>query len=342
MKSKAFALVMAAVLACSVVAGCGGGSSSSTSAESNGGEKSGTQTEPASASEESYNVGLVTFASADPTSSAAIKGYETYAKSKGWTTTTIDSQGSPDKAVAAIQNLLQKQVDLIVTTVWPPESLAAGAIAAEEAGVPILSFGGGTGEGVQVNYDAGVTQGKEIAELMVAETEGKGKLLELGYKSGLPCLEREEALEEAIAGKEYDVTRDEVTIPGQVEAGTKFAQAWLAQNAAGSENMTVWACFDDPGLGAISAINQEGRKGVRVYGVNGTPAAVAAVEAGEMTATIYLDVEGAGRLMAERTPEYVEAGVDAKPIDVPIPSALVDKNTLTKVKKKYPEAFAGE
>jgi len=59
----------------------------------------------------------------------------------------IDAQGAPDKAIAAIQNLVQKKVNVIVTTVFPANSLAAGGLAAKAAGIPIASVGSGTGDG---------------------------------------------------------------------------------------------------------------------------------------------------------------------------------------------------
>lgn len=329
MKVQRMVAVMVGVCGIAIV-GCGSSGSSGSSGTS------------AQTSKQTYNVGLVLFASADETSSAAIKGYAEYATSKGWSTTTIDAQGSAEKAIAAMQNLLQKKVNLIVTTVFPAEGLAAGALAAKAAGVPVLSLGGGTGGGVQVSYDAGKTQGKMIAEKMVEETGGKGRLLVLGYKSGLPCIEREEELNAAKTGKSYEVTRDEIAIPGAVESGTKFTQAWLAKNPSNGQDMTIWACTDESALGAISAIKQVARKGIRIYGINGEPAALKAVENGEMTATVYLDAAGAGRQMAEHTPEYVAAGANATPINTPVPSVLVDKSTIAEVHQKYPQAFSGK
>lgn len=289
----------------------------------------------------SYTVGIVGFAAADPTSQLAIKGYTDEAKIKGWKVSTVDPQGSPDKAVAAIQDFVLKKVDLIAVTVFPSSSLAAGLQQAKAAGIPVVSLSGGLADGVQVNWDTGYPQGKTLADNLVAETGGKGNLLVLGYKSGLPCVGREQALDDDIKKTQLAVTRDEVPIPGQVEAGTRFAHAWLANHPNNGAGMTIWGCFDDPSIGAITAIKQAGRSGIRVYGINGTPSALKAVQAGDMDATIFLDVYSGGKQVADATPGYIAAGVNAKPKNVPLPSVVVDKDNVARFLHDHPSALAG-
>lgn len=331
--------VAAVAVSAAVVAGCGSGGATSSSGSASPTVKRAGVTTPAG---KHYSIGIVGFSSADPTSQAAIKGYQAIAARRGWSVTYIDPQGSPDKAAAAMQNLVQKHVDLIVTVVFPANSLAAGAIAARQAGIPVVSLSGGTGPGIQVNYDSGIAQGKAIAQKLTADTGGNGDILILGYKSGLPCIEREQQLDQVIAHASFTRTREEVPIPGQVAAGTQFTQAWLAQHPGTGQQMTVWACFDDPAVGAITALQQAGRTGVRVYGINGTPQALEAVKSGRMTATIYLDAYGAGEEMAQNTPKYIAAGVNATPVNTSIPSVLVDKANLASFEARYPGALKGQ
>jgi ribose transport system substrate-binding protein len=314
------------VLACTAAAGCGDDDGGAATASGGGGR--------------TYKVGVVGFAAAEPTSQQAVRGLEAGARKQGHEVTSIDAQASPDKAVAAMQSLVQKRVDLIVTVVFPSKSLAAGALAAKAAAIPVVSMAGGLADGVQVDYDAGVEHGRRIAAKLMQDTGGRGKLLVLGRKSGLPCFLREQALDEAIRGADFDVTRNEVPIPGQVEGGTKFAEAWLAKNRGGGD-LAVWACFDDPALGAVSAFRQAGRKDVKVYGVNGTPAALKAIRRGDMAATIYLDAYGAGQRMAAHIAEYVEAGVNAKPVTESIPASLIDRSTIDEFLREHPRAMEG-
>jgi ribose transport system substrate-binding protein len=193
---------------------------------------------------------------------------------------------------------------------------------------------------VQYAYNGGVTQGKAIARQIVSDMGGKGDLLVFGYKPGLPCVEREQQVAQAIDGTQIQTQREEVPVPGQVEAGVKLTQAWLANHPGRGDELAVWGCFEDPALGALAALKQSGRDDVRVYGVNGSPPAIKAIRDGEMEGTVYLDAFRAGRQAAERTPDYVEAGTSATPKTVPLPSVLVTKANVDDFLAKHPEALA--
>jgi len=290
-------------------------------------------------SDQGYSIGIVQFSSSDETSEKAVQGYVEYAEEQGWDYSKVDPQGSVDKAISAMNNYVQKGVDAIVVSVFPSESLTAGVRAATAAGIPVISIVGGTAEGVPMSADAGRPNSEEVSELLVADLGGKGDVLVLGFSGGLPCVGREEALMDALDGAEIEVTRDEVPIPGQVEAGTRITQAWLAKHPAGSGPLAVWGCFDDPALGAISALRQADRDDVLVYGINGTPAALRAVQDGDMRATAFADALGVGRELAEKTPDVIEAGPGGSPQDVPLPTFLVTQDTYAEFAGQYPDAL---
>ncbi len=328
MELRKFGAAVVAAGCLLVAVGCGSDSDDSASATPSGG-----------GSGKSYNVGIVAFAAADQTSSQAIAGYKARASQLGYEVTVVDPQGSTDKAVGAMQDLVQKRVDLMLVTVFPSTSLTAGLRAAKAAGIPVVSLSGGIADGVQVNYDSGLQAGKKVADQLVKDTGGSGDLLALGYKSGLPCIGREKSLDAALQGTSINKSREEVPIPGQVEASTNFAQAFLAKHSSG--NVAVWGCFDDPSLGAIAAIKQAGRKDVKVYGINGQPAALKAIQDGTMDATVWLDVTGAGKQIADNTGKYVDGGVDAKPVDTPIPDELITKDNVDQFLSSHPDALKG-
>ncbi len=285
-----------------------------------------------------YTIGIVKFASSDQTSEQAIAGFRAYAKEKGWSTSAVDPQGAVDKANGSMQDYVQKKVDLIVTAVFDSSTLTAGAQAAKAAGIPVVSISGGTADGITANLDAGVSNGEPVAKQLVTDMGGKGDLLVLGYKSGLPCIGREEALDDALKSTSIKTTRNEVPIPGQVEASTQFAQAWLAKHPKGSGPLGVWGCFDDPALGAISALKSAGRTDVKVYGINGQPGAINAIKAGDMRATVYLLATEAGRNFASRVPGFVKGGVSAKPQEVALTNVLVTTDDIDAFLKKYPDS----
>lgn len=292
-----------------------------------------------SAGGDSYSIGIVKFASSDPASEGVIAGYVDYATSQGWDVSTVDPQGSADQAISGINNFVQKKVDLIVVAVFPSSGLTAGVLTAKAADIPLISIGGGTADGVPVSLDFGRLQDRPIAELLVEDTGGTGDLLVLGYTPGLPCVGREEELMSQLEGTAVRVTRKEVPVPGQVEAGTQFAQAWLASHPAGSGPLAIWGCFDDPAVGAVAALRQTGRSDVLVYGHDGTPAGVKATQAGDMRATAFFDPEAEGTKLGEGTPDVIQAGVGAVAQMLPPTIHVVTKDNVADILTQFPKVL---
>ena len=85
------------------------------------------------------------------------------------------------------------------------------------------------------------------------------------------------------------MTKNEVRIPGYFEDGAQYANAWLASTRPASEPLAIWGCWDDPSIGAISALRQAGRDDVKVYGINGNAQALENIKNGFMTATAWQD-----------------------------------------------------
>jgi ABC-type sugar transport system substrate-binding protein len=315
----ASAVAIAAALT-TTVAGCGTGTSADASNNS------------------SYQIGVVRFASSDQASESILNAYVDYAKKQGWSVSSVDSQGAPDKAISGISNYVQKKVDLIVVGIFPSDTLAAGVRQAKAAGIPVVSVGGGTADGVEASLDFGRSNAKDTSKQLITDLGGKGDVLLLGYKSGLPCIGREEEFLDQLKGTDIQVTRKEVPIPGQVEAGTEFTQAWLTTHPAGEGKLAVWACFGDPALGAISALRQAKRTDVLVYGHDGTPAAIQAVKSGDLRATSFFDPAAEGGKLGELTPEFIKHGVDAKPEDLAPTMYLVTPENITDFLAKFPTA----
>jgi ribose transport system substrate-binding protein len=294
----------------------------------------------ASSTSKTYTIGLVPFSGEEPTSMAAMHGIEAVAKQRGWSTRFIDPDGVTAQSVAAIQTLVNEHVNLIVSTVFPASSLAAGVLAARAAGIPVIAAGGSTGPGVEANWDVGEEDGKLIVAELAAVTHGRGNLLVFQYTPGVACDEREATLKQYLKTAHFSsVTYDEVPIPGQVQAGTKFAQAWLASHSGPG---AIWGCFDDPTVGAIAAIKQAGRANITTFGVDGSPAALSAVRAGTMTATVWINGYGLGEEMAAVIPQLIRRGVSTSPLEEAAPAVLVDQSNIASFLKEYPSALSGQ
>jgi ribose transport system substrate-binding protein len=293
-----------------------------------------------SAASATYTIGLVPFSGEEPTSMEAMHGIEAVAKQRGWSTTLIDPGGVTAQSVAAIQTLVDKHVNLIVSTVFPADSLAAGVLAAKAAGIPVIAAGGSTGPGVEANWDVGEADGKLLVAELAAVTHGQGNLLVFQYTPGVACDEREATLKQYLKTAHFSsVTYDEVPIPGQVQAGYKFGQAWLASHSGPG---AIFGCFDDPTVGALAAIKQAGRTNITTFGVDGSTAALSAVRAGTMTATVWINGYGLGEEMAAAIPQLVKRGVNGPPLELAAPAVLVDQSNIAAFLKEYPSAISGQ
>jgi ABC-type sugar transport system substrate-binding protein len=239
------------------------------------------------------------------------------AKQKGWSVSQIDPNGSESAAIAGMQDFVQKKVDVIITAVFPSSGLLAGALAAKNAGIPVVSLSGGTGTGVQTQWDAGTLSGKLIVAKMIHDSGGKGALLAYEYNDGLPCVERQAQLNLALKAAHFSsVTTEQVPIPGQVAAGTSFASAWLAKHPSDGEPRTIWGCFDDPAVPALEDV------------LHGT-----------MTATVFLNAYLGGQELARELPTAIAAGVNAKPKEFSLPAVLVDQQNIKAFLKQYPNVL---
>jgi len=310
-----------ASLALLAVAACGSGSGGDSGSGTSG---------------DDYEIGVVHFSSTDAFAEAVVASYTKYADTKGWKVSEINPEGSVDKAISAINNLVSKKVDLIVTETFPSDQLTAGIRVAKAAGIPVVSIGGGIVDGVVGAQDFGKASGEPTSQQMVKDLGGKGELLQLVNSGALPCKGRREAFDEALKGTSIKVTRQEVPVPGQVEAGQQFAQAFVARHPAGAGPLAVWGCWDDPAVGAINTLKRSNRTDVKIYGINGSPDALKAVEAGSMRATTYTDPVETGEGLGAKTPDFIKGGVDMKPVTLPVPNFLVTSETLADFNAKYP------
>ena len=290
--------------------------------------------------EDKFLLGLVSITATEDNNHRFIEAATKEAAKLGWEVSVIDAQGNADQANAAFQNLVQRKAGAIVDMVFPVTSLGAGIKAATDAKIPVATWGGGMGDGVAATNGSGGPMATPIIEKLVADLGGKGSVLLLTYHTGKVCRDREEVAD-AILAKSPDikVTKNEVRIPGYFQDGAQYATAWLASHPDGSEPLAIWGCWDDPALGGISALRQQARTDVKVYGENGNAQAIDAIGKGLMTATAWQDSAGEGVVMVQTLAEVVKAGSAWQPKAVEVPAVVITKETVEDFAKQHPEAL---
>lgn len=133
--------------------------------------------------------------------------------------------------------------------------------------------------------DAGVA----IAERLVAAIGGKGGIVALqGRLDTDPAQKRFRGLKEVLARHPAVTLLDQQAANWDRTAAFPIMRTWLAKY--GDQIKAVWAANDDMALGALEALRASGLAGkISVVGVDGIPEAIAAVDRGEMTATVSSD-----------------------------------------------------
>lgn len=286
--------------------------------------------------QDKLTVGIVTFSTSDVDTNQMIETMTQAADAKGWDVETLNANGDPSQAIAAIRQFVTKQVDAIIVTVFDSTGLAAGLSAAAEAKIPVLSAGGGMAPGIALSASTGAAQ--PLIDLMMKNTGGKGTLLDLTYHPGIPCRERADAFDGAVAGKpDIKATSHEISIPGAAESSQAATNAWLTANAEAQGPFAIFNCYDDNAMGAIAALKQNGRTDVQVYSFNATAPAVQAVKDGTMTATLGVDLTSAGKMLIDQIPEVIAAGESWTPKSFVPGYTIVTKDNVDQFMKDNPQ-----
>jgi ribose transport system substrate-binding protein len=285
-------------------------------------------------------VGIVSISANEANNARYIQGAKDAADELGYQVNVIDAAGSADQANSAIQNFAQLGAFAIVDMVFPWSSIGAGLAAADAAGIPVVSWGGGLGGSVAATNGSGGPMVVPVNELMLENMEGKGSILALTYRTGEVCRNREVELDKMLeAYPDVTVTKNEVRIPGYFEDGAQYANAWLAGHPSGDESLAIWGCWDDPAIGAISALRSQGRTDVLVYGVNGNAQALENIKGGHMTATAWQDSYTEGYNMVNLLQDIRDAGDSWEPKAVEVPAVLVTHDTVEAFLAEHPDAI---
>jgi ribose transport system substrate-binding protein len=284
-------------------------------------------------------LGIVSIAATEANNIRYIKGATAAAQELGWKVSVIDASGNADQANAAIQNFAGLGAVAIVDMVFPYSSVGAGLAAAKGANIPVVTWGGGLGGSVAATNGSGAPIAQPVIDKMVADLGGSGAMLALTYRTGEVCRNREVLMDQVLAKSPgITVTKNEVRIPGYFEDGAQYTNAWLASHPAGAGKLAIWGCWDDPAIGAIGALRQQGRDEVKIYGVNGNAQAIENIRNGHMTATAWEDSYTEGYQMVKLLPDIQKAGAAWTPKAVEVPAVLVTQDTVAQFVKEHPDA----
>ncbi|MCF7934303.1 MAG: substrate-binding domain-containing protein [Spirochaetia bacterium] len=209
----------------------------------------------------------------------------------------LDGEAKAEKQVAQVENLIAQDVDVIIMNPISLDGCAPAVEKAVKAGVPIFTL-----VSVVKNQDKCVTyvgsdapeSGKIQGEMIIADngTSGRVALIQgpIGHDAQIG---RKQGLMEAFAGTNMKIVVEQ-TANWQRDQALSLMENWLQ---AGQEFDIVVAQNDNMAMGALKAIESAGLSdSIKVYGIDATSDAKAAIEAGRLMGTVFQDAAGQGKM----------------------------------------------
>jgi len=134
-------------------------------------------------------------------------------------------------------------------------------------------------DGVKQGYDIAVEMFKNFA------TPGQGKILAIeGMLANNAAIDRDAGLAKALAEYPGVQLLDKQPADWDTKKALALTETWLAKYP---DVDGIWCACDDMALGVVQALKAKGLNGkVKVTGVDGTSAAIAMVESGDIVCTI--------------------------------------------------------
>lgn len=244
----------------------------------------------------------------------------------------IDTAGDVGALDGRIQDVVTQGVDAIVLSV-NPELVPAAVENANDAGIPVFGMDAGSTQGlVQDVTSNNYAMAAQTATYLVDAIQGEGRVLMLVHPPYAPVQKRG-VVARAIFDNTPDVeVMDEVfvDVPGPLENARNAVEAVLTANPEPGAIAGIWAAWDEPALGALQAIESQGRtsEGIVIVGLDAIdPAQEAIAGGGPFEATVAQDFNAIAGTVAERVDAYLN-GEEPSQRTIYIPASLLTQDEL--------------
>ncbi|BAC14528.1 D-ribose ABC transporter substrate-binding protein [Oceanobacillus iheyensis] len=242
------------------------------------------------------------------------------AKEQDMDIVTVNAQDDASVEISGIEDLIQQQVDILLINPTDSAAVSSAVQSANAAGIPVITIDRSADEGeVETLITSDNISGGEMAAEFIADTVGENaNVVELqGIAGASATRERGEGFHN-IAEERLNVLVSQPANFDRTEGLTVMENT--LQGYSGID--AVFAHNDEMALGAIEAIKASGED-IVVVGFDGVDDAIAAVEAGELTATIAQQPN----LMGEEAIATVKAVLNGNEVDevIPVPLELKTK-----------------
>jgi ribose transport system substrate-binding protein len=226
-----------------------------------------------------------------------------------------DANGTPQKQLADIENLVVQGVDAIIVVPIDEKAILPAIGKANEGNIPVVAITTIPDAEVLTTVAASgdYANGKASGDLLVEATGGKGKLAMIGIPYNLWRIDqREKGFLESIQGTNLEVVvrqsgLDQAKIQDTV-AGILVAHPDLAG---------IWCTFSNQIVGAADALRSADRSDIALTGIDADKAIIERIRSGWITGTAAQFPEQQGRLAAQAVLDNLEGRPVAASYEVP-------------------------
>lgn len=250
------------------------------------------------------------------------EGAEARAAELGMEITVVDAQDDPAKQASDIEDLIQQGVSLILVNPTDSAAVATAIESANNANIPVITVDRSADSGEVVAHIASdnVEGGRMAGNFIIEQLGDAGSVVELeGISGSSAARERGQGFNEVIDGSSIEIVANQTANFDRAE-GLNVMENIIQ---SGAEFNAVFAHNDEMALGAKEALAAAGMNDILVVGFDATDDAVAAVEKGEMAATVAQKPNEIG-VSAVDTAQAVLNG-DSVEAFVPVQLELVTK-----------------
>lgn len=256
-------------------------------------------------------IAVVTPYLANAATKDVITKFQQRAEAMGWAVTVTDTAGDFNRLNSELQNAAARQPKAIVLGMGDPAQMGLGLRAARDAGVPVFGIDVGLADGIAANVTSDNDDlGRKSAQALIDVVGRDARVLMFTHDPHPGVRARTAAARTALTAAGIVVVESRhVTVPGPVDDAKRTMRDFLTAHPDPNAVRGVWAAWDEPAFGATQAIQEAGRDGIAVVGVDGQDFALAEIrEGGPWKATIRQDWDA----IADRAVTLVDDSLHGK------------------------------
>ncbi|MBQ6993019.1 MAG: substrate-binding domain-containing protein [Lachnospiraceae bacterium] len=266
------------------------------------------------------SIGLSVSTQNNPFFVTLVEGAKKAADAVGVSLTVVDAGDDVTKQVSDIEDLISKDISVLVVNPVDSDAVTGAVQAAKDKGVRVISVDRAV-NGVEIDCQIASDNvlGAELATQYIVDMVGEGaKVAELQGTSGASAAIDRGTGFHNIADAKLDVVASQVANFDRTEGMSVMENIFQANG----DIKAVFAANDEMALGAVEAVSGAG-KNVVIVGFDATDDAIAAIKEGRMAATIAQQPDLIGSTAIENAMKLISG--EGIPTSIPVEVTLITK-----------------